>query len=415
VKDRWTKYRLEELGSIQTGSTPKTSQSENFGDHIPFIKPADFFKDGTIDYRNEGLSEVGLNQSRLIPAGSTLMVCIGATIGKVGYTDRDVTTNQQINALTPRERVCSKFLYYQMLANEFQKSVLSNASQATLPILNKKKWSQLSVWLPATYAEQKRIVAILDEAFAGIYQAIANTEKNLVNTRELFERSLDAVFSNLSSGAQQRQLSEVLKVQPRNGWSPPAKHHADHGTPVLTLSSVTGFVFEGSKIKYTSAEADQSSHYWVENDDLLITRSNTHELVGHVAIADGIVQPTIYPDLIMKMKVDEEVSLTRFVYYQLRSPSLRDIISNSARGANPTMKKITKQVVQQLPLVVPLIEDQRGAVDVLDRLLTETRNLQSIYAQKLQHVNDLKHSILSKAFSGELIAEETPTEAIATA
>jgi len=148
---------------VQTGSTPKTSQKENFGDFVPFIKPADFCKNGSLEFENGGLSKVGLSSSRLIKAGSVLMVCIGATIGKTGFTDRDISANQQINALTPSDGASPKYLYYQMLTPSFQSDVVSNSGQATLPIINKSKWSKLRVSLPPTVHEQERIVSSLDD------------------------------------------------------------------------------------------------------------------------------------------------------------------------------------------------------------------------------------------------------------
>jgi type I restriction enzyme S subunit len=91
-----------------------------------------------------------------------LMVCIGATIGKCGYCDRDITTNQQINALTPFEGVFHKFIYFQMLTEDFQRRVLLSSGQATLPIINKSKWSALVVTLPSKLEEQKCIAAKLE-------------------------------------------------------------------------------------------------------------------------------------------------------------------------------------------------------------------------------------------------------------
>ena len=122
----WVETRLEQIGKTQTGSTPKTSDQTNYGDFIPFVKPADFNTDGSIDYEKDGLSETGLAEARIVPAGSVLMVCIGATIGKCGYCERDVTTNQQINALTPCDGSSHRFLYYQMLTESFQRSVISS-------------------------------------------------------------------------------------------------------------------------------------------------------------------------------------------------------------------------------------------------------------------------------------------------
>ena len=114
MREGWEKKVLGAIGKVQTGSTPKTSQKDNFGNFIPFIKPADFNKDGSLNYENEGLSETGLKGSRLIEANSVLMVCIGATIGKVGFSEINISANQQINALTPSKEISSKFLYYQI-------------------------------------------------------------------------------------------------------------------------------------------------------------------------------------------------------------------------------------------------------------------------------------------------------------
>ena len=159
--DTWRVASVGELGVVQTGSTPRTNDKANFGNYIPFIKPADFAPDGTLDYSNSGLSEQGLKGSRLVKAGSVLMVCIG-TIGKTGFTEVDVTTNQQINALTPSGTVLPKFVYFQMLSRRFQDAVVSQVGQTTLPIINKSKWSKLPIHFPESINEQQSIVTDLE-------------------------------------------------------------------------------------------------------------------------------------------------------------------------------------------------------------------------------------------------------------
>ncbi len=113
--ESWTRKALQEVGTTQTGSTPKTSDADNYGDFIPFVKPADFRTNGTLDYDNDGLSKKGLALARVVRPNSVLMVCIGATIGKCGFCERDITTNQQINAFIPNASVFYKFVYYQMM------------------------------------------------------------------------------------------------------------------------------------------------------------------------------------------------------------------------------------------------------------------------------------------------------------
>ena len=160
----WEEKRLFEIGETQTGTTPKTSEKKNYGDFIPFIKPADIDinGDGEIRYDNEGLSKTGLQKGRLMPENSVLMVCIGASIGKVGFADRNVSCNQQINTLTAGKGYSTKFFYYAMRSKNFYNSVIKNSAQATLPIINKSKWENLTVRFPKSLGEQRAIVQRLE-------------------------------------------------------------------------------------------------------------------------------------------------------------------------------------------------------------------------------------------------------------
>lgn len=193
--DGWVEKRIEQIGTTQTGSTPKTSDRKNFGDFIPFIKPADFNTDGSLNYENDGLSEQGFAQARKVAEDSVLMVCIGATIGKCGWCDRDVTTNQQINALTPITGVSHKFVYFQMLTEDFQRRVIHSSGQATLPIINKSKWSALTVWLPPTPDEQERIVTKLDALREETQRLESLYQRKLAALDELKKSLLHQAFS----------------------------------------------------------------------------------------------------------------------------------------------------------------------------------------------------------------------------
>ena len=164
--DGWEERKVKDIGFAQTGTTPKTAEKENYGDFIPFIKPADvdFSGIGDVRYDNEGLSEIGLKKGRKMESGSILMVCIGATIGKVGFAEREVSCNQQINSLTVKKEFEAKFIYYAMTSREFQDKVLleGKGAQATLPIINKSKWENLTITFPKSKTEQKVIVEKFD-------------------------------------------------------------------------------------------------------------------------------------------------------------------------------------------------------------------------------------------------------------
>ena len=309
-----------------------------------------------------------------------------------------IWVNNHAHVLRPHsDKILDNWLIYFLNHSDLTVFV----SGLTVPKLNQGNLREIPIPL-APLAEQQRIVGLLDEAFEGIATAKANAEKNLQNARALFESHLQSVFSQRGKGWVETKLEDVLAVQPQNGWSPPAANHSASGTPVLTLSSVTGFQFRPDKIKFTSAATGAHRNYWVKNGDFLITRSNTPELVGHVAIAAGIEKPTIYPDLIMRMTPAADRVMTEFLYYQMRTPALRKEITGRAQGANPTMKKISNGAVKTLPITVPPLATQRIIVETLNVLTKETQRLASLYTRKLAALEALKKSLLHQAFSGEL-------------
>lgn len=104
----------------------------------------------------------------------------------------------------------------------------------------------------------------------------------------------------------------------------------------------------------------------------------------------------------MRMNPAPNCMMTEFLYYQMRSPSLRKEITGRAQGANPTMKKISNGAVKTLPIAVPSIATQRAIVKTLDRLIEETQRLEAIYQQKLAALGELQQSLLHQAFTGEL-------------
>lgn len=193
-KDGWETKTLGEAGTTLTGQTPPTKDKDNFGNYIPFVKPADFFN-GELNYLNEGLSEKGMKYSRVSKKGSTLMVCIGATIGKTAFTEIDVTSNQQINSIYPSKDFFPKFIYYYLISKDFYNQVIENASQATLPIINKSKWESLTISFPKSIKEQEEIVNRLDRIKGYCEELEGNYNRVLELCEELKQGLLREAFS----------------------------------------------------------------------------------------------------------------------------------------------------------------------------------------------------------------------------
>lgn len=186
-------HRLSELGIIQTGTTPKTSVKSYYGGEIAFIKPSDFLEDGRLKLNGQRLTDAGLAVGRLIGENSVLMVCIGATIGKVGYTDVPLSCNQQINTITLGSLTEAKYLYYVMSSEEFQSKIQRSANQMTLPIINKSTWSKLTVDLP-DLERQKQVIAQLDDVLTKTRMVREKYSKKLSRLKNLRQSLLQAAF-----------------------------------------------------------------------------------------------------------------------------------------------------------------------------------------------------------------------------
>ena len=197
-KEGWEEKTLKELGQTQTGTTPSKGDKDNYGDYIPFIRPSEIDYDGSgrIEYNSAlKLSKKGADNGRVFDAHSIYMVCIGATIGKVGYGERSISCNQQINILTPNSSVNYKFAYYVMKNSDFQQKVIKEgtSSQATLPIINKGKWEKLSISYPPI-SEQQSIVETLDSLKSKVDRLQENYNKISQECDALKQAILRQVF-----------------------------------------------------------------------------------------------------------------------------------------------------------------------------------------------------------------------------
>ncbi|WP_446011056.1 restriction endonuclease subunit S [Candidatus Electrothrix sp.] len=257
------------------------------------------------------------------------------------------------------------FLYHRLNALNLQ-----SYAKGVKPGINRNDVYAIKCSFPSL-TEQKRIVAILNEAFAGIDQAIANTEKNLTNAREVFESYL-------------AQLSYEKK---------PLGIFVDIQTGKLNANAAV----EGGKYPFFTCSRD---HYAIDQfafdcEAILLAGNNASGdfNVKHYSGKFNAYQRTY----VITIKNDSQL-LYRFLYFQLIK-SLKELKKSSV-GAGTKFLKLG--MIKDLLISLPTIENQQKILNILDQLLEETQHLESIYQKKLTALAELKQSILQKAFTGEL-------------
>jgi type I restriction enzyme S subunit len=340
----------------------------------------------------------------LIRPGDLVLSGINATKGAIAIYDEletePIAATIHYGAYIPnKERVDVRFLWWLLRSQVFRDILLEYLPGGIKSELKAKRFLPVPIPLPPL-DEQRRLVARIEALAAKIDEARGLRRLAVEEAEALLTSCIAQMLTSKSSTG---HLHDVLLEKPRNGWSVRCDN-SENGTPVLTLSAVTRFSYKNHEFKKTSEHTISDAHYWLQKDDLLITRSNTPELVGHAAIYDGSPSPCIYPDLMMRLVVNEEIVDKRFLLYWLRSVSVRDYIQRNAKGTSPTMKKISQGIVMNIPFPSALsLEEQRRIVAYLDGLQGKVDALKQLQAQTQAELDALLPSVLDKAFKGELL------------
>ena len=289
----WVTKRIDQLGRVVTGKTPSSERLDEFGDEYPFITPSDIPSTQRSIQVERHLSERGMEAHRRIklPAKSTCVVCIGATVGKTCMTESDSISNQQINSIIPTKGESDPdFVYY--IATTLRDSLVAFAGGAATPIINKSTFSSLKLLVP-DYAAQQKIAAVLsayDELIENNRRRIALLEKLAEEIyREWFVRlrfpghEKVKVVKGMPEGWKDQPASEVLHVM--GGGTPKTEVPAywDGDIPFFTpKDSHVGFYVLDTEKKLTVSGLESCSSQLFPVETMFITARGT---VGELCLA----------------------------------------------------------------------------------------------------------------------------------
>ena len=393
MKAGWQRKTIGDVCDVVNGGTPKTGVAEYWGGPHQWVTPAEMGKRATpyIDQSERTITDAGMQNSsaRLLPAQSVILSS-RAPIGHLVINTVPMATNQGCKGLVPRNGIDTKYLYFYLasiipLLNEL-------GTGATFKELSGGKLKEVPVPV-ALLPEQRRIVAILDEAFDGIATAKANAEKNLQNARALFESHLQSVFTERGEGWVETTLGDAYDV--RDGTHDSPKFY-DKGFPLVTSKNLKRDGLNFDSIKYISEEDYRkiNERSRVDVGDVLFAMIGT---IGNPVVVQD--EPNFAIKNMALFKVPKSQS-SEFLRYFLSADVTLTRMKREANGT--TQKFVGLGYLRKFPIRLPTFLKQQEIVGELDQLSTETDRLESIYQQKLAALDDLKKSLLHQAFSGQL-------------
>ena len=373
----WQDVRIGDAFRVVNGGTPKTSVPTFWGGPHAWITPAEMGNRPSplISTSQRTLTDEGLRVGAELVPPQSIILSTRAPIGHLVINEVPMAFNQGCKGLIPTAGIDTKFAYYFLLANV--PLLESLGTGATFKELSSGKLKEVRFPHPPL-AEQRRIVALLDEAFEAIATAKANTEKNLENARNLVATAIAALLSGTDVGWAELPISQCFKV--KSGDFLPAKAMDLNGTyPVYGGNGIVG--------KHSAAN--------LAGDHVIIGRvgakcGNVRHVKGDFWLTDNAFYLSDYLH-----SFDH-----RFLALLLAAIDLR---STANQAAQPVISYSTiKNVLLRFPIS---LDQQKALAERAANLDAEVEAFRRIAAAKLAALDELKQSLLHQAFTGQLTAK----------
>ncbi|EAK0811236.1 restriction endonuclease subunit S [Campylobacter lari] len=404
----WEVKKLGEIFNIERGGSPRPIKEflTDKEDGINWIKIGDIKNQKYLYATEEKIIQEGLKKSKLVIEGD-LLVSNSMSFGK------PVIVKLQKGAihdgwLLLKEKInLNKEYFYYLFSSNFMYDFLSyQASGSTVKNLNIDKLKQIEIPLPPLQ-EQERIVGILDESFAKIDESIKILEQDLLNLDELMQSALQKAFNplkdntkenyKLPQGWEWKSLSEIAVTSSGGTPSRKKKEYWENGT-IKWLKS--GELNDG----YISFIEENITQEAIENSSAKIFPKGTLLIAMYGATAGKLGILDLYSATNQAIcaflhKNNKNIKFfEKFLFYFLFV--IRDkIIKDSFGGAQPN---ISQTYIKNLQIPLPPLQEQEQIALYLDELSSHVKNLKQNYQAQIKNLQELKKSLLDKAFQGRL-------------
>ena len=402
MKAGWERKRLSELLQ-KTGTTDPTKEPE---------KPFNYIDVSSVSNETFKITETSKllgkdapsRARRSVRSGDVIFATIRPTLKRIAIVPHELDSavcSTGYFVLRGGPKIDNAYLFYWLFSGEFEAEMEARQKGASYPAVNDSDIRDQYMPVPSL-DEQRRIIAVLDKAFAGIATATANAQKNLTNARALFESYLRSVFDAPNADWQRSTLGKLTSkigsgATPRGGKD---AYKAD-GTPLIRSMNVHDRYFKDRNLAFIDDnQARLLNNVIVQESDVLLNITGA-----------SVARCCLAPEDMSGARVNQHVAIIRtnadkirpgFLELALTSPHYKDILLGVGEKGGSTRQAITKAEIQTLEVAFPALIDQDSFVDHATELQVETRKLATIVSQKLAALTELKQSLLHKAFAGEL-------------
>jgi len=351
-------------------------------------------EDGKFPIYGSGGNVMGYANQFLCDAGTTIIGRKGSINNPI-YIDTPFWNVDTAFGLSAKSNLDSRYLYYFCISYDFSR----HNQGTTIPSLVKTDLLKISIPLPPI-EEQKRIVAILDEAFAAIDKAKQNAEKNLKNARELFESYLQNIFTN--PGDDWKETTLEAEIDLLAGFAFKSALYTNSETDIRLLRGdniIPGSLRWEDVKRWSASDIAEYERYQISEGDVVLAMDRPWIKAGlkcaQISSADI---PSLLVQRTARLRGNGNLK-NRFLFRLIGSAAFTRHILGIQTGIG--VPHISGQQIKDFPFSKPPIKEQIRIAKNVDEIAAECTRLETIYQQKLGALDELKKSILQKAFNGK--------------
>ena len=408
----WSFVPLKELGDWSGGGTPSKAKPQYWqGGTIPWVSPKDMKTERISDSEDHITKEaVSHSATSLINAGSVLIVTRSGILRHtlpVAVSLVPVTVNQDLKALTPRNNILAEYVAWALRA--FSRDILHTCSKQGTTVNSVETSKLLGFEIPvAPRSQQAKIVAEIEKQFSRLDEAVANLKRVKVNLKRykaaVLKAAVEGKLAPTAGPWKQVALGDVT-TSIRNGYS--KKPDAEQGTRIFRISAVRTMKLDTNDVRYLSGTPADYEPFLIEPGDVLFTRYNgNRDYVGVCARVPASLPPTVYPDKLIRVRVPSSMLLPEFLVILASTGRAREYIDSKIR-TTAGQSGISGGDLKVLPLDIPRVTEQLQIVAEVERRMSVVEELQASVQANLTRADRLRQTILSQAFSGRLLGQDT--------
>lgn len=406
----WEIKQLADVVEFQRGLTYSKNDEVDFSDNIVLRSNNVDLKTNKLDFTELKYikPKIVIPESKKVTKGS-LMICTANGsknhLGKVALIDDDYgyAFGGFMGLIKPKGNLNSDFLFHIMTSENYKKFIGTLSDGANI---NNLKFGDLGAFeIPVPpLSEQERIVAILEEAFAAIAIAKANAHQNLKNAKELFQSYLDELFNKLFQTSEKKIISDVAKVI--GGYSFKSTEFTTEGKyQVIRMGNVRPGIIREKESPVFIDELDEKAltKALLQPNDVIITQTGTKKKrdYGFTVIIEK--ENYLLNQRIASIRFSDKYLPRFFLYFSWTNLFKDQYFANETGTVGQGNVGIGAITDAEIPFIP--VKEQKQIIERIDELRIETQRLEAIYQKKINDLEELKKSVLQKAFSGGLKTE----------